>query len=50
MKADGLEGRKEGSEEPHHVDDHPSEWLPLLLSEVLEDVAIVLLEKFKAHG
>ena len=35
---------------PHHVDDHPAERLPLLLGEVLEDVAVVFLQQFEAHG
>lgn len=35
---------------PHHFYDHPPERLPLLLGEVLEDVAIFFLQQFEAHG
>lgn len=35
---------------PHHVDNHPPERLPLLLGEILEDVAVVFLQQFEAHG
>lgn len=34
---------------PHHVDHHLPERLPLLLGQVLEDVAVLLLQQFEAH-
>lgn len=34
----------------HHVDHHLAERVPLLLAEVLEDVTVVFLEQFEAHG
>lgn len=41
---------KTAEEESHHVYDHLSQRLPLLLGEVLEDVAVVLLQELEAHG
>lgn len=35
---------------PHHVYDHPPERLLLLLGQVLEDIAVFLLQQFEAHG
>lgn len=34
---------------PYHVDHHLPERLPLLLGQVLEDVAVLLLQQFEAH-
>lgn len=34
---------------PYHVNHHLPERLPLLLGQVLEDVAVLLLQQFEAH-
>lgn len=42
--------RKRLREWPYHVNHHLPEGLALLLGQVLEDVTVLLLEQFEAHG
>lgn len=52
MKSQGslLQGQVKVISISHHIDDHLAQGLPLLFAEVLEDVAVVFLQKLKANS